>query len=416
LSTLATPTSAGSAGGQQAEAPSPALAPPPGNPRFPLFDGLRGIAVVGILAYHVFEISAQLGLSVPGKLAEVAGTQAVLWFFAISGFLLYRPYVAARWRGRSGAPVRRYARRRALRILPGYWAILTILAIFPGIVGPFSSLGWRYYGYLQLYSKRTLTGGIPVAWTLCVEVVFYIALPVWAGAVRRLPDRRRLLGELLPLAAVAGAGAVIQIAAARLDVSHLLGSSLAGQITWIALGMALAALSVAAQWDPTSWPRVRQLAEHAGLWWAIGIAAFAGQVALVPGGGVFGLIGALRTPQPLGQSVLKVGLEVIVTVAFLLPAVFGPTARGLPRRVLASAPVVWLGVISYSFYLWHFTVIEFIAWSRNPGVFSTRGLGLLNHLHTARTSVLFVASFVATALLATASYQFVELPFLRRKG
>lgn len=372
--------------------------------------------MVGILAYHVFEISAQLGLSVPGKIAEVAGTQAVLWFFAISGFLLYRPYVAARWRGRRGPPLRRYARRRALRILPGYWVILTILAIFPGIVGPFSSLGWRYYGYLQLYSNRTLTGGIPVAWTLCVEVVFYIALPVWAGAVRRLPDRRRLLGELLPLAAVAGAGALIQIAAARLDVSHLMGSSLAGQITWIALGMALAALSVAAEWDRTSWPRVRRLAEHAGLWWVIGIAAFAGQVALVPGGGVFGLIGALRTPQPFGQSVLKIVLEVIVTVAFLLPAVFGPAARGLPRRVLASAPVVWLGVISYSFYLWHFTVIEFIAWSHNPGVFSAQGLGLLDHLHTARTSVLFVASFAATALLAAASYQFVELPFLRRKG
>ena len=42
---------------ERAQAPSPALAPPPGNPRFPLFDSLRAIAVLAVLAFHVAAIT-----------------------------------------------------------------------------------------------------------------------------------------------------------------------------------------------------------------------------------------------------------------------------------------------------------------------------------------------------------------------
>ena len=49
---------------------------------------------------------------------------------------------------------------------------------------------WHFYGYLQLYSAKTRTQGIAVAWTLCVEVTFYIVLPIWAVGVRRLSRAR----------------------------------------------------------------------------------------------------------------------------------------------------------------------------------------------------------------------------------
>lgn len=415
VSAPATPTPRFAAG-PRGEAPSPALAPPPGNPRFPLFDGLRGIAVLGILAFHVFETTARLGFGVPGKAAEVLGTQAVIVFFAISGFLLYRPYAAARAHGRAPPRTSRYARRRALRILPAYWTVLTILGIFPGIVGVLSGDWWRYYGYLQLYSGRTLNGGIPVAWTLCVEVTFYLLLPVWAGFVRRIRRGGLLAGELAPLAAVAAAGVVIQLAAARGHIGHLVGVSLAGQITWITIGMGLAVVSVAAEHGavPPGW--IRLVAERAGACWTVSLLAFAGLVALVPPGGLFGLIAAVQTPQPLARSVAKIALEALMAATLLLPAIFGEAGRGMPRRLLALAPVVWLGVISYSFYLWHYTVIQFIGLDHVPSSFSATGLGLLDHLHFARTGVLYVVSLVATGALASASYQLIELPFLRRKG
>ena len=173
----------------------------------------------GILAFHVFELTGRLGFGITGRFAEVAGFQAVIAFFVISGFLLYRPYVAARARAGPVPRTGRYARRRALRILPAYWIALTLLAIYPGLQGVFSGDWWRYYGYLQLYSSRTELQGIPVAWSLCVEVTFYITLPLWAIAIRRLrgdpPAARALYAEVLPLGLLVLGGFLVQVLAAR---------------------------------------------------------------------------------------------------------------------------------------------------------------------------------------------------------
>ena len=250
----------------------------------------------------MFETTARLGFGVTGRLAEVAGSNAVIVFFAISGFLLYRPFVAARAAGRPPPRAARYARRRALRILPAYWTILTVLGVFPGIVGVMTGDWWRYYGYLQLYSNRTLTGGIPVAWTLCVEVTYYLALPVWASGVGRLGTvtdarlgaRRGLIAsELAPLVLFAGASALIALAAERGHLPHLVGVSLAGQFTWIAVGMGIAVISVADRRDGFAARPLAWVGARAELCWAGAVAAFAGLAALVPAGGLFGLIAAV---------------------------------------------------------------------------------------------------------------------------
>jgi peptidoglycan/LPS O-acetylase OafA/YrhL len=403
-----------------ATAPSPALAPPPGNPRFPLFDGLRGMAVLGILAFHDAELTGRVGFGAAGRAAEVLGSVVPTLFFVISGFLLYRPFVAARVQGEPTPSVGRYARRRALRILPGYWIALTLLAIYPGINGVFSSDWWRYYGYLQLYSTRTLGGGIAVAWTLCVEVTFYIALPVWAVAIRRvgpLPTRTRTLlwAELVPLALVAAGGVAVQLASARRLVSYPVGISIAGQCTWLWLGMALAVASVACQRDRGALSSVRALGNHAAVCWGLSAAAFAGLIALVPAGGVFGLIGEVATRQALGTAAARIALYAVVVFGLVLPAIFGERRRDPVRRALAARPLVWLGVISYSFYLFHLTVSQLIAGGHQPGSFSARGLDLLPHLHAVPTLVLYVVTLVATGAVAAVSYRLVELPFLRRK-
>ena len=409
-------------GEPSARAPSPALEPPPGNPRFPLFDGLRALAVLGVLALHTSELTGRVGFGFAGRAAEIAGSEGLVLFFVISGFLLYRPYVAARARGGRGPSVRRYARRRALRILPGYWVALTLLAVFPGITGVFTADWWRYYGFLQLYSERTLGGGIPVAWTLCVEVTFYVALPVWALAAGRLAAGRAARGpgrwvraELAGLGLVAAGGLVVQVLAARHHVSAPVGSSLAGQCLWFAIGMALASASVAAAHDPRALRVVRAIAHRPSLCWLGSAAAFGGLMALVPAGGLFGAIAAARLPQPVGTTLAKVALAAACVSLLVLPAVFGEERRGLPRRLLATRPVVWLGVVSYSFYLLHLTLAQLIALPRDPGVFSAHGANLLGHVHTAPTLVLFVVTFAATGVLATIGYRAVELPFLRRK-
>jgi peptidoglycan/LPS O-acetylase OafA/YrhL len=407
----------GQAGNQPtvSQAPSPALAPPPGNPRFPLFDGLRAIAALGVLTFHVGEFSGRLGVGFPGRFEEVA-VNGLLLFFAISGFLLYRPYVAANAARRPGPSLERYGRRRALRIVPAYWAALTLLAIYPGINGVFSGDWWRYYGYLQLYSGHTLGGGIPVAWTLCVEVTFYLALPVWAAAMRRLGGRRWLAFELASLALVATGGLGVQLAAARGRIGYLVGVSLAGECLWFAIGMAFAVLSVAVERDEIRrGAAVRLVGEHATVCWLVAVAALGGLMALVPRGGLFGLIAATQTRQSAITALARIALEALLVGGLVAPAVFGDGRGGLPRRLLSWRPVIWLGVISYSFYLWHLTIVQLIATpGRGPG-FAASGANLLAHVHVAQGLVLFVASFIATAAVASISYRFIELPFLRRK-
>jgi peptidoglycan/LPS O-acetylase OafA/YrhL len=401
------------------EAPSPAVSPPPGNPRFALIDSLRGIAVLSVLTFHVASISGALTPGVLGDLLAVLGDVGLVLFFVISGFLLYRPFVAAREAGRRPPRTARYARRRVLRIVPAYWVALTALAIFPGIVGPFSGDWWRYYFFGQLYSQRTVGGGIPVAWTLCVEVSFYVLLPIWARAIRRLrlgPGPRALLGsELLPLALLAGCGLAVQIAASRLAVSRLVSDSLAGQCTWFALGMALAVASVAVGARDLDGRLLRAVNHRSALCWVGAAACLAGLAAVLRPGGGFAILLALTTKQPLSKTLPGLALTAGLVVLLVAPAVFGQGAGGLPRRVLAAAPLALLGLISYGVYLWHLTIAELLGMRSARLQFSAHGLNLVGRIHTARTPILFVLTLVLSCAIAALSYRFVELPFLRRK-
>ncbi len=400
-------------------APSPAVAPPPGNPRFPLFDSLRAIAVLAVVTFHVTSITGDVNRHVIGDLFAVLGNQGLTLFFVISGFLLYRPFVAARAAQASRPNTWRYARRRALRIVPAYWTALTVLAIFPGIVGVFTGDWWRYYFFLQLYSSHTLNGGIPVAWTLCVEVSFYIALPIWAIAIRRVRlgsgPRSWLTSEFAALALLAVVGATFQVLASRQIVSNSVSDSLLGESMWFALGMAIAVASVADSRGGTSSRAVRIVTEHSLLCWLGAAVCLVGVAAVLHPGGLLNIILTLRTKQPLGRTLGSLLLTGVLMTLLVSPAVFGERGGGLPRRILRAAPLAWLGLISYGVYLWHLPVAEWLGLTTDHQHFSASGLGLVSRVHLATTLVLFLATLVVTAVVATVSYHVVELPFLRRK-
>lgn len=82
---------------------------------FPLFDGLRAIAALSVLAVHI-PGRQDLPEAIERLVAHM--NIGVTIFFLISGFLLYRPFIAHRIGGASAPAVRDYAKRRALRIYP----------------------------------------------------------------------------------------------------------------------------------------------------------------------------------------------------------------------------------------------------------------------------------------------------------
>lgn len=412
-------TAIASSGEEPLVAPSPAVAPPPGNPRFPLFDSLRGIAVLFIVAFHVAEITGALERGRIGDAITLLGPQSLVLFFVISGFLLYRPFVAARAHGERPPRTARYARRRLFRIVPGYWTALTVLAVFPGIVGVFTDHWWRYYGFLQLYWPDSLGRGIPVAWSLCVEVTFYALLPVWAALARRRrvdPGARALLrSELVPLALVALGGVAVQLAGARQVVSSTVASTLLGQSVWLSLGMGLAVVSVASELSASEWRMARAVAKHPGMCWLGALASFVALTLVVQPHGLTGILQTISSEQPVAKTLAAIGFAALMHTCFVLPAIFGGRGRGLPHRLLRAAPVAWVGLVSYGVYLWHLAVVEFVALPADPQHFSASGLNLLGAIHQFRTPVLYVVTVALTLAIAALSYYLVELPFLRRK-
>ena len=179
---------AGGSTGPGAPAAGDTLAEVPGglgssSGRFAGFDGLRAVAALG--ARHPRRPAR--GVRGPRPRGHYLSRLdvGVAVFFVLSGFLLYRPFVARRMDGRPASGTRPYLRNRFLRIFPAYWLALTVLAVVLDVRdrNDFQSLGdfVTYYGLLQSYSADTALGGLQQAWTLTNEVAFYLLPPLWAA-------------------------------------------------------------------------------------------------------------------------------------------------------------------------------------------------------------------------------------------
>lgn len=376
----------------------PVVAPPPGNPRFPLLDGLRAIAVLSVLVTHTALLSGANELAWYGKYTARLDV-GVTVFFLISGFLLYRPFVAAHLQDRDGPRVRDYARRRVLRIVPAYWLALTVLAIYPGLVQMWSGHSWVYYLFLQDYRAGWTFGGLQPAWSLAIEAAFYLALPLvayglrWAGAAM---DRRgRVTLELAVVAGLGIASFVLRVVTPGSPASQI-HITLLGTFDWFALGMLLAIASAAlAGREPRP---VRFLRRRPSSAWLVALALFWFTSTQL------GLGGTLFFRVTTAQSIAQHGLYGAIAFFLLLPAVFADDGGGVPRHVLGNRVVAWLGLISYGVFLWHHPIALKLTEANDRGLFeSFRMFGI-----TAGTFALAVAC-------ATLSYYGLERPILRYK-
>ncbi len=364
--------------------PPDVVAPPPGNPRFPLLDSLRAIAALSVFASHVLLVA--LGARVPGIFGALGS--GVTIFFVISGFLLYRPYVAARLDGRPGPRLPVYLRRRAVRIFPAYWLALTVLTIYPGLGDNFGHDSWIYYGLLQEWYPHLQTDGLPQAWSLSVEVAWYAMLPILGGRawmLRRRPDlRSSLRAELALIAALAGIRLLYEpVRTPSLDTAFY-------YLDWFLAGMTLAVLSAAIAGRRTAPRAVVAIERHPNLCW---LTAF----------GVYCTF-AFRLdhhPPTFGDHLAQ-GLFALLVV---LPAVFAGSGQGLTRALLRNRVLAWLGLISYGLYLWHVPIVLKL------GQMAWVGSSPLGKLAT-----LTFASLALTVACAALSYYLLERPLLRLKS
>ena len=282
---------------------------------------------------------------------------AVTVFFTVSAFVLYRPFVAARAAGAPEPALGQLPDPPLVRVLPAYWLLLTVLALFGRRPGVFSHDWWRYYFLLQIYTTDPLlaAGGIAPAWTLAVEVTFYFLLVGVVVLMRRRWRGRehpaaRWRGELLVPCAFFALGAIPWILALD-DPGPGLPAHDAGRDRGLVRGRdgVRGALGARGAWDRPARP-VRALRDHPALCWAVGAGTVA-WIATVP-----------RFPLPDGPPVTLTPLEgTLIVLAGVLagmlccaPILLGARPSGRIVRSLSSRRW-WLGWASscYGTYLIH---------------------------------------------------------------
>ncbi len=377
-----------------------ALAPPPSHPRFALIDGLRAVAALTVLAVHVALMTNAFGTPVVGRLLAHLNI-GVSIFFLISGFLLYRPFIAHRAAAGPAAPATRdYARRRILRIYPAYWFALAALVIVPGLTGV---LGGQWLGMVALvhalpvYDTRAcmdapLGCGLAHTWSLVVELTFYAVLPLYVSGSERLSrglsTRRWMQAQLVFLAILSVSSVMLRYGVSEPTLAKVVSGSFLGYIWWFALGMGTAVLSVGLG---SAQPRpIRLIVTRPALSWSLAAAAYVGLCVWLPASPFL-----FDREQELGAHVAFGGVAALL----LVPVVFRAGPSRVPHRLLENRYVAWLGLISYGIFLWHYAIAIELG---SAGLDLPFGLAL-------------PATIVLTVCAAAVSYYVVERPALRLK-
>lgn len=335
----------------------------------PDIDGLRAVAVLAVVLHH---LSASL---VPG------GYVGVDVFFVISGYLITR--IISREMEEGTFTFARFYERRARRIFPALFAVLAVTLV----AGYFLLLPSDYSGTLRgalgtlffasnIVFWRDMAAGYFVAteaglnpllhtWSLAVEEQFYVFFPVLLLLCFRF-FRRHIVLILVACALVSLAAAALLVQSKSVGVFFLLPFR-----AWELLVGALLALNVV--------PALRSRAMRE----------------VVAGTGLLAIVAACflydsKTTFP-GLAALA---PVLGAAAIMHAGASGPSLVG---RLLQWRPVVYIGLISYSLYLWHWPLI----------VLTRYAMGM--EPLTPYIPVLLLASLV----LGSLSYHFIEQPFRR---
>ena len=311
--------------------------------------GVRALAAMLVVATHAAYTTGKYTHGFAG-LVFARLEIGVPIFFALSGFLLFGPWVRAAVAGTAAPSLARYARHRVRRIMPAY--VVMVLVAFA--VYHFRDAGpnpghtwWGFFRNLTLtqiytdhYGFSLLHQGLTQMWSLAVEVAFYVVLPVLAYLLLVVLCRRRwrpewLLAGLAVLALISPAWLVFVHTAHGLPDGAKLW--LPGYLIWFLGGMALtvlAAMGVRVYWFV-----------------AIPLALICFMIACTPIAGE-----ATTSPTGLAQAVTKMVFYSIVAALLIAPLALGDS--GWYSRVLASRPMVWLGEISYEIFLVHMVIME----------------------------------------------------------
>ncbi|MCT9933185.1 acyltransferase [Planotetraspora sp. A-T 1434] len=307
--------------------------------------GARIIAALLVFMSHVVIPFTPAGQKAPTPFKDPDLAQNLNWFFnpggslGVSFFFILSGFVIT-WSARPGDRVTAYWRRRVVKIMPNHvvtWALAMLL-----FAGAYS----LNYGLPNLFlfssfstSPPVWAGGNMPAWSLSSEMMFYLLFPLLIIPIRKIAESRLWLWAGL---AVAGIAAVCLADMAFLpDTPAFPGQAVSITQFWFAyifpparlfefvLGMIVARIVIA-----NRWPRI----------------GFTPIVVLL----LAGYAGAVYAPMPY-RFVLITSIPFALAIGTLASA----NLRGA-RTVLGTKVMVWLGNVSFGFYMTQFLVIYWL--------------------------------------------------------
>ncbi len=374
--------------------------------QIPTLDGMRGLAVVAVLAFH---FAWTFPGEDPAKAVGMADKVAVhlhdfLWsgwtgvdlFFVLSGFLITRGLVAPS-KNPLGTRMKMFWMRRVLRIFPLYYAVVivgTIICLAMGHWIPTIAY-WIYMQNYVLAFDDEVMRWTAHFWSLAIEEQFYFVWPI----IALVTPRKRLVPIIL-----VGIVACVMLRAGLTMKAHFWDDLTIKKFVYRATitrcdGLLMGALVAVLQREHDhplayAWRRMRK------------------PIIIATGVALLGLYGVAHGLNDYDRRVMAVGYFVI---AVFFAACVSHCADGVVserlRKFLSSRPLVACGKVSYGMYIFHWPLVVWMVpiiekYQEPLGAVPRIGLGLV--VIVVPTALMYVAAAI--------SYRFFETPFLKLKG
>ena len=347
---------------------------------WPQLDGVRALAIAGVVAFHLGSLSG--------------GWVGVDVFFVLSGYLITSLLLGDRAQ-KAFAGLRGFWARRARRLLPAVLLLIVALSIFAALGGPglvpaqlrspalatlFYVANWQQivagHGY---FAQFTAPSPLQQTWSLAIEEQYYLIWPLLLGCLLFVSGRwgrrggRIVLGSTLVLAVASAAWMGV--------AAHILGPNRAYLGTDTRAWELLIGGAAAMAWRLAD----RRPTDQSRLWSVLGPIGLVGIV-----------VGACLAGGPpwwiWNGGLVGIACCAGVVIVSVLRAPTSPLAR-----ILSFGPIRWVGLISYSLYLWHWPTIVLMT----PDTTGLSGTSLL------------LSRLGAMTAASCASYYLVERPLRR---